>query len=101
MFNEENDAASPQSSSLIDHVTSQIQLVITEILLDQLKFRMVETKDFPVSSIIWWEAFLIPLTKAIRDIVSFIVLMIHTNVTKLNKYKRLVEKSKLYRKAQS
>lgn len=100
MFNEENDAASPQSSSLIDHVTSQIQLVITEILLDQLKFRMVETKDFPVSSIIW-EAFLIPLTKAIRDIVSFIVLMIHTNVTKLNKYKSLVEKLKLYRKAQS
>lgn len=37
MFNEENDdAASPQSSSLIDHVTAQIQLAISEILLDQL-----------------------------------------------------------------
>lgn len=80
MFNEENDAASPQSSSLIDHVTDQIQLAISEILLDQLKSRMVETKDKHFSSIIGaQEAFLIPLNlnKAIRDIVSCIILMIH------------------------
>lgn len=61
MFNEENDdAASPQSSSLIDHVTAQIQLAISEILLDQLQRRMAATKYKHVSSIIGvGEAYLI------------------------------------------